>query len=78
MTVDLEIDPLMTNQTQILGCEGVLDTTTKPYDENDPTGWDKWLVGDRITYVYGANKGDDYDSSGLELNGSAVFVATWG
>jgi hypothetical protein len=54
MTVDLEIDALMTNKTQILGCEGVLDTTTKSEGSGS---WDKWLVGDRITYVYGINKG---------------------
>jgi hypothetical protein len=75
MTVDLEIDALMTNKTQILGCEGVLDTTTKSEGSGS---WDKWLVGDRITYVYGANKGDDYNSSDLDLAGSSVFVATWG
>ena len=72
MTVGLEIDPLMTNKTQILKCEGVLDTTTK--SEN----WDEWLVGDRMLHVYGLNKGQDGDSYGLELDGSAVFVATWG
>lgn len=72
MTVELEIDPLMTNHTQILGCEGVLDVTTKSGD------WDEWLVGDRMLHVFGINKGDDYDSAGLELDASAVFVATWG
>lgn len=72
MTVDLEIDPLMTNRVQILGCEGVLDTTTKSGD------WDEWLVGDRMLHVFGINKGKPADSLGLELDGSAVFVATWG
>lgn len=72
MTISLEIDPLMTNKTQIYGCEGVLDTTTKSGD------WDEWLVGDRMLHVFGINKGKPADSLGLELDGSAVFVATWG
>lgn len=73
MTVELEIDPLMTNKTQIESCSGVLASTTY-YDD-----WSRYMVGDIMVMAYGINKGSNSEKlSALDYDDDHVFLGIYG
>ena len=72
MTLSLEIDPLMTNKSQILNCTGILSSTT------DVHGWDLMIVGDRIVQAYGLNKGKSEPTESLNFDSGHAYVGIYG